>query len=339
MKLRYYVGRRLVLLVPVLIGMSLVMFTLTHVVPSAPARLIGGPHATQETIDQINRELGLDKPLPNQYLIYMDRVLHGDLGFSIHTRRSVAYDLADYFPATFELTTISMGLTILLGIPLGIISATKKDRLPDHVSRISSLVGISMPVFWLGIILQLVFGSYLNLLPVSGRLDSEIALNYPIRRITGFLLFDSLVNGNWIVFQSAVMHIILPTITLTFWLLAVVARMSRSSMLEVLNQEYVQNARADGFSERTIQYKYALRNALIPTITVVGMTYGLLLGGDLMVETIFSWPGMGLYSIGSIVTLDFPAIVGVSLLVSLIFVIVNLAVDLLYVLIDPRIRY
>jgi peptide/nickel transport system permease protein len=339
MKLRYFILRRLFTLVPVLLGVSVVMFFITHVVPSSPARLIGGPHATEETIRQIESELGLDKPLYLQYGIYIRKVLSGDFGISIHSRNPVIEDLKNYFPATFELTSLAMLITLIIGIPLGVFSATHKDRAADHATRLFSLSGVAMPVFWLGLLLQLLLSSYFKLLPVGGRIDPLVTLLNPIRHMTGLYLIDTLVTGNWPVFKSAVLHLILPTTTLVYFLLATLTRMSRSSMLEILRQDYIRNAMADGLPEKKIFYRYALRNALIPTVTIAGLTYGLLLGGDFLVEIIYSWPGLGFYAVGSMASLDFPAIMGVTMLVAVIFVTVNLIVDILYAVLDPRIRY
>ncbi len=339
MKLRYFILRRLLLLVPVLLGVSVVMFVITHVVPSSPARLIGGPHATKEMIRQIESELGLDKPLYVQYIAYIRKILSGDFGISIHSRNPVIEDLRNYFPATFELTSLAMLITLFVGIPLGVFSATHKDKAVDHATRLFSLSGVAMPVFWLGLLLQLLLSSYFKLLPVGGRIDPLVTLLHPIRPLTGLYLVDTLVTGNWPAFKSAVHHIILPTMTLVYFLLATLTRMSRSSMLEILRQDYIRNAVADGLPETKIFYWYALRNALIPSITIAGLTYGLLLGGDFLVEMIYSWPGLGFYAVGSMASLDFPAIMGVTLLVAVIFVSVNLIVDILYGVLDPRIRY
>lgn len=327
------------MLVPVLLGVSVVMFFITHVVPSSPARLIGGPHATEETIRQIESELGLDRPLHLQYGIYMRKVLSGDFGISIHSRNPVIEDLKNYVPATFELTSLAMLITLIIGIPLGVFSATHKDRAADHATRVFSLSGVAMPVFWLGLLLQLLLSSYFKLLPVGGRIDPLVTLLHPIRYMTGLYLIDTLVTGNWPAFKSAVLHLILPTTTLVYFLLATLTRMSRSSMLEILRQDYIRNAMADGLPEKKIFYRYALRNALIPTVTIAGLTYGLLLGGDFLVEMIYSWPGLGSYAVGSMASLDFPAIMGVTMLVAVIFMTVNLIVDILYAVLDPRIRY
>jgi len=339
MKLRYFILRRLVLLIPVLLGVSVVMFVITHVVPSSPARLVGGPHATEETLRQIERELALDRPLHIQYAIYMRNTLSGDFGISIHSRNPVIEDLRNYFPATFELTSLAMLITLFVGIPLGVFSATHKDKAADHATRLFSLSGVAMPVFWLGLLLQLLLSSYFKLLPVAGRIDPLVTLLHPMERFTGLYLIDTLVTGNWPAFKSAVLHLILPTTTLVYFLLATLTRMSRSSMLEILRQDYVRNAMADGLPENRIFYRYALRNALIPTITIAGLAYGLLLAGDFLVEMIYSWPGLGFYAVGSMASLDFPAIMGVTMLVAVIFVIVNLIVDILYAFLDPRIRY
>jgi len=334
-----YIFKRLLLLVLVVLIVVTVTFVLSHVIPGDPARLYAGPHARFEQIEKARTELGLDKPLWEQYAIYWIRLFSGDLGMSIHTRRPVTQDLMDYFPATVELTTVSMTLTVIIGILLGIVSALHKDEAPDHASRLYALTGVAMPVFWLGILAQLFIGYTLGLLPISGRVDAMIELIYPTKRITGLLLVDSLTTGNIPAFLSALSHIILPTLTLSFATLAVVSRMMRALMLEVLDQDYIRTAKSLGLPDRLVVYKYALRNALIPVVTVIGLAFGYSLGGAFLVETVFDWPGLGRYTTDSIVTLDYPAILGVVILTSMVYVLVNLVVDVLYAYLNPKIRY
>ena len=338
MGLLRFVVKRLALLALVLLGATIITFAVSHMVPSDPARMWAGPRASQIQIEQARRELGLDQPLYAQLAVYISRILRGDLGISIHTRRPVLNDIVDYFPATFELTTVAMILALALGIPMGVVSATRRDRLPDHATRIVSLTGVSVPIFWLGLLAQLVLSSTFHILPTSGRVDALLQAQAP-PVLTGMYLLDSLLAGKWPFFASALAHILLPALTLSYASLAIVTRMTRSTMLEVLGQDYIRTARMKGLSERVVLYKHALKNALIPILTIVSLCYGLLLGGAVLVETIFDWPGMGLYATNSILTLDLPAIVGVTLVVAAIYVMINLVVDILYTIVDPRVRY
>ena len=339
MKLGYYVARRIIAMLIVLLGVSIITFSITRVVPSDPARLWVGSRATEQQIEQARHELGLDRPLYIQYLIYLGDLLHGDLGVSMHSRRPVVEDIRNYFPATFELTNLAMILAVAIGLPLGIISATKKDTGTDHAVRIFSLWGVSMPVFWLGLLLQLLLSSTLHILPTTGRVDPFVNLQSPLRTITGMYTVDSLLTGNLPVFISTLQHMIMPAFALSCGCVVMITRITRSSMLEVLRQDYIRTARSNGLAERTVIYKHALKNALIPTVTVAGLTYGFLLGGSVLVESIFDYPGIGLYAVGSTLLIDYPAIMGVTLLLALVYSLVNLAVDMLYAFLDPRIRY
>jgi len=339
MGLQVYIFRRILLLIPVLIGMTLITFSVSHLIPGDPAALSLGPHAHKDQIVAYRHELGLDRPVYVQYWIYLKDLVHGDFGRSLTTHRPVGEDLREYFPATFELTLIALLITVIMGIPLGIISAVKKDKWPDHISRVFSLTGVSVPIFWLGLLLQMVLSYRLGWLPMNGRVEAQVLAMHPLHTITGLYILDSLITGNWAVLGSCLAHILLPAITLSYASLAVVTRMVRSSMLDVMEQDYVRTARAKGLSERLVVYKHALRNALIPAVTVIGLTFGMLLGGAFLTETIFSWPGMGRYAVGTITSLDFPAIMGVALIVALAYVTANLLVDVFYALIDARIRY
>ncbi len=339
MGLQIYIMRRILLVIPVLIGMTLITFTVSHLIPGDPVALSLGPHAHKDQIVAYRHELGLDRPIYVQYVIYLKDLFHGDFGKSLTTHRPVAEDLREYFPATFELTLLALAITVFMGIPLGIISAVKRNQWLDHISRIFSLTGVSVPIFWLGLLLQMVISYRLGWLPMNGRVGAQILASHPLHTITGLYIFDSLFTGNWPVLGSSLAHIILPAITLSYASLAVVTRMVRSSMLDVMEQEYVRTARAKGLIESAVIYKHALKNALIPTVTVIGLTFGMLLGGAFLTETIFSWPGMGRYAVGTITSLDFPAIMGVALIVAIAYVTANLLVDVFYALIDTRIRY
>ena len=328
--------RRFAFLGLVLFGMSIITFTVSHIVPADPIRIIAGQRATKETIEIYRKQYGMDKPLPIQYLVYMKNLLKGDLGESIISRRPVLEDIKDYFPATAELVGFAMVITLMIGIPLGVRSASKRGRFTDHSFRVFAILGASMPIFWLGLVNQFVFYGQLQILPIGGRLD---VYSTPPKTVTGLYLVDSLVEGNLETFWDALKHLMLPGITMAFGTLAVVTRMTRTSMLECLNQDYVRTARAKGLQGFRVTFIHALKNAATPILTVVGLQTGFLLAGDFLAETIFNWPGIGRYGVTAINNMDFPAIMGVTLLVSVIYVMVNLVVDLLYTLFDPRIKY
>jgi peptide/nickel transport system permease protein len=302
-----YTLRRIVMLVPVLIGVSVLVFLMLHLTPGDPARLVAGPDASPEQVDQIRHLLGLDQPLYRQYYVYMSRLVHGDLGQSIITHDAVTSELAPRFVATAELSGAAMLVAVVLGMGFGIISATRQYSWIDNLLSVLSLVGLSTPAYWLGLMLILLFSLHLRWLPAAG--------------------------------SGGLKHLILPTITLAMFAMATVARMTRGSMLDVLNQEFVQTARAKGLRERAVLIRHALKNALIPVITVVGLQVGQLLSGAVLTETVFAWPGIGRFMVDSIQARDFPIVQGGVLLTATTFVLVTLLVDLLYVVVDPRIRY
>jgi peptide/nickel transport system permease protein len=334
MNLYIFVLRRFLFLIPTLLGVLAITFLISHIVPGDAAQLIAGPRATQEIIQRIRHEHGLDQPLHIQFVRYVGDILHGDFGQSIRTRRPVAADIRDFFPATFELTSSAMVLAVVIGLPLGIISAVFRDRIWDHMSRVFSVIGVSMPIFWLGLLMMLLFYIHWGILPGPGRISGE-----PPAHFTGLYLLDSIFALNWSAFGDAALHLIMPAFALAFAVLARVTRMTRSSMLETFDQDFVRTARAKGLSEMLVVIKHALRNALIPTLTVVGLSYGELLGGAVATELIFAWPGMTHYVVGSMTSLDFPAVMGVTLVIAFIYILVNLIVDVTYAFVDPRIRY
>jgi peptide/nickel transport system permease protein len=336
MNLLSYLLRRLVGFAGVLIGVSIITFGLSHLVPADPAIVALGDHATDAQIEAFREKYGLNKPVPEQYWIYVTNLVRGDLGISLRTRRPVAADLHDFFPATFELSLTALILSILIGMPAGVLSATARNRLPDHVVRILSLIGGSVPIFWLGLILIGFFYGRLGWLPGGARIDKFIP---PPPHVTGLFTVDSLLAGDLKAFGSSVQHLLLPALALGYFSTAIIARMMRSSMLEVLNREYVLSARARGLRQGRVIWRHAVRNALIPTVTTVGVTFGSLLSGAVLTETIFSWPGLGRYATNSAISLDFPAVMGVTLLAALVYTITNLIVDVGYRWLDPRIRH
>lgn len=336
MKLRYYVLRRILLFIPVLIGLSVITFTISHVVPGDPVGLAAGPGSTPEQLAALRKEFGLDKPLPLQYMRYMANTLQGDFGKSMMSGHAVLSDLRVFFPNTLQLVFVAILIAMSVGIPLGVIAAVWRDRWPDQLSRIFALGSISVPSFWLAIILQILLAMTLNLLPVDGIYDARATM--PASH-TGFLLIDTLIDGNIGAFGIALKHMILPAITLSLGPIAFIMRILRADVLETLNSDWVKMLRANGLPERVILFKYVLKNSLIATVSVIGFIIGYSLGGSVVIETVFDWPGVGLYAVNSALTLDFQPIMGVTLMVGLIFLTVNLVTDLLYGVLDPRIRY
>lgn len=329
-----YITRRLATLIITLVGIMVVTFFISLVVPLDPLASIAGPQAPQETVERLRTLYGFDQPVYIQFARYVKRLAQGDMGTSFQTGRPVLDDILQYFPATIELATVALILSIIIGIPLGIFSAVYRNSPIDHFSRVLSLVGVSMPVFWLGLVLLLVFYFKLGWFPEPGRLD--IMLIEP-ERITGMLLIDSLIAMDWEVFWDALKHMILPASVLGLYGLAGIARIVRSSMLDVLSQEYIKTARIKGLNEFLVLTRHALRNALVPAVTVIGLTYGGLMEGSVLTETIFSWPGLGRYLATAFLTLDLNAVVGGTMLVALTFCLVNLMVDLIYAFLNPKI--
>ncbi len=331
-----YLIRRLLLLPFMLVGISLIAFILSHSVPADPvnAALGEGAIGKPELVKAYKEHWGLDKSLPEQYLVYLWNLSHGDLGNSIISRRSVAEDLGEAIPATFELATAAI-LISLMGVPLGIIAALKHRKFLDGIIRFFSLVGSSVPVFWLAYMAIFLFYAQLSIFPVGDRLDTGLA---PPNRITGFYTIDSIVTGRWDALGSALRHLILPAIVLSLTTIGTIIRVSRTITLDVLHQDYLRTARSKGLREFIVISKHALPNILVPVVTVISLSYGSLLSGTVLTETIFSWPGLGRYAFQSATKLDFPGIMGVSIIIALIYITINLIVDLLYAVLDPRIR-
>lgn len=310
-----YLGRRLVSLIPILLGVTILVFLLIHMIPGDPAAAMLGTEATPEAVAALRQEMGLEQPLPVQYLTWLGKLLRGDLGRSLHARAPVAQLIGEKFAATAELGLAATALSLLLAVPAGVLSAVRKNTWVDYTATLTSLFGVSMPNFWLGITLILFFSLYLRWLPASGYVP---------------LLADPLQN---------LKYLVLPTVTLGSALAAVVARQTRSALLEVLKEDYVRTARSKGLPERLVVYRHALKNGLIPIVTVVGLQVGRILGGVVITETIFAWPGIGKLVVDGIFARDFPVVQAVTLVMAFSFVVINLVVDLLYGYIDPRIRY
>jgi peptide/nickel transport system permease protein len=331
-----YLLRRLITLVITIAGIMVMTFFTSLVIPLDPLASLAGPQAAPETVERLRTLYGFDQPLHVQFGRYVARLARGDLGISFQTSRPVLQDILTYFPATFELASFAILLGIGVGIPLGVLSAVYRNKAIDQFCRVLSLVGVSTPVFWLGLVLMLIFYFKLGWLPEPGRL-SIMLLEPP--RLTGVLLIDSAIARDWEVFWDALKHLVLPASVLGLVGVAGISRITRSSMLEVLLQEYVKTARIKGLGEFLVVTRHALRNALVPTVTVIGLTYGLLLEGSVLTETIFSWPGLGRYLANAFLTLDLNTIVGGTMFVALTFCLVNLVVDLVYAYLNPKITY
>jgi peptide/nickel transport system permease protein len=332
-----YVARRLILLVPILVGMTVIAFAVSRAIPTDPVIAALGQQAADHPaiVDAYRRHWGLDKPLPVQYFTYMKNLLHGDLSESIYTHRPVSEDLRSYMPATIELATATIVLSAVLSVPLGIIAAVKRGTATDLIVRLLTLVGVAMPIFWLALAALNVFYLHLGIVPAPGRLGP---VDVPPPTVTGMFTIDSLIAGNIGTFWDALSHLALPALILATWSTGSLTRMTRTSMLSVLPQGFLQMVRSKGATERRTILAHAVPNALIPVVTIVGLAYGDLLTGVILIETIFGWPGIGHYAYEAAIYADFPAIMGVTLVFGVIYTSVNLGVDIVYALLDPRIR-
>lgn len=328
-----YIIRRILVLIPTLLGMSLIVFLMLHFTPGDPAELLMGERATDEALEQIREHLGLNEPLYVQYGLFLKRLMKGDLGETIWTRQKVWTEVKQRFPATIELALVALFISCFFGMIFGIVSATKQYSIFDYVSMVGALIGVSMPIFWLGLVFMLIFAVHLGWLPISGRLGVE----FDIEIITNFYILDAVLTRNWPALKDALWHIIMPALTLSTIPMAIVARMTRSAMLEVLRQDYIKTAKAKGLSQFKVIFKHALRNALIPVVTTIGLQFGVLLGGAILTETIFAWPGVGKWMYDAVMQRDYMVIQGGTLFIAAIFIVINLGVDLLYAVINPKI--
>lgn len=329
-----YTARRLLGIIPVLFGISLLVFLFLHLIPGDPAVVMLGERAEPERIAALRSKLGLERPLWEQYF-FVGNLLQGDLGTSIFNQLTIKEQLVRRWPATFELATAATLFAVIIGVPFGILAAVRKNTIVDNLATSFSLLGVSLPVFWLGLLLVYLFTVNLQWLPAGGRLSIDVdALFQPI---TGFYVLDALAQPQ--TFWDVAKHLILPAITLGTIPLAILTRITRSAMLEVLSQDYVRTARAKGLTERRVIWRHAFKNALLPVVTIIGLQFGTLLGGAILTETIFSWPGIGSWIYEGILNRDYPVVQGGVIFVALVFVIVNLVVDLSYALLDPRIQY
>jgi peptide/nickel transport system permease protein len=332
-----YILKRLLNLIPVLLGITLLVFILLHLIPGDPAQILAGTRATPEIVEGIRDQLGLNKPLPVQYLLFLGNLLRFNLGNSIMSGASIIQEIAIRWPATFELSVAAMLIALILGIPAGVLAAVRKNSAIDNLTMSGSLVGVSMPVFWLGLLLIYLFAVNLQWLPPGLRMSQEVASSF--KPLTGFYVFDALLQLNWNALKDVLAHLVLPALTLSTIPLAIIARITRSAMLEVLSQDYIRTARAKGVLERWVIFKHALKNALLPVVTIIGLQFGTLLSGAILTETIFSWPGIGFWIYDGILNRDYPVVQGGVIFVSISFVLINLLVDISYAFLDPRIQY
>jgi peptide/nickel transport system permease protein len=339
MSILAYIVRRLLLTIPVLVGASLFTFLAIHLTPTSPVEIMLGPYARPDQVERIKQELWLDRPFYMQYYKWISNVVRGDLGKSLYTGNPVSHDLRKRLPATLELTLASLILVLIGSMAIGIISAVYKDKIFDHMGRVVGLIGVAAPIFWIALLLQLLFYEHFRLFPAGGRVDPLLLANNPIEQWTGLYILDSALQGNWVVFRSCLKHILLPAFALSLRSLALANRMMRSCLLEVLDEDYIRTVKAYGFRERIIVLKYSLKNALLPYVTIVGLEFGKLIGGTFLVESVFDWPGMGLYGLQAVEASDFPALLGVVVTVTLGYIVVNFCVDIIYAFIDPRIEY
>jgi peptide/nickel transport system permease protein len=336
MPFRDYVIKRLALFVVVIFGVVTVTFLLSHVIPADPVGAILGENAPPELVKKTEELLGLHLPLHQQYIRFVKGVLYWDFGIALRTQNPVSKDLKTYFPATLELVTLSMIIAITCGIGIGILSAVKRNKMPDNISRIFSLVGISMPAFWLGLLLILVLYYHLAIIPAGGRLSPRISS--PLT-VTGLYTVDSLIAGDFRRFWDALYHLVGPALVLGWIQTAYICRVTRSSMLEIFNEEYIRTARVKGLREKIVIFRHAFKNAAIPVVTMVGISFGYLLEGSVLTETVFGYPGLGRYSVNSFLSLDLNAVVGSVTLIAICYALSNLIVDLLYGFLDPRVKY
>ncbi|TYR34358.1 ABC transporter permease [Mesorhizobium microcysteis] len=331
-----FILRRLLLMIATLIGLTLLLFVVARILPGDPVGLAAGPNATAATIAQLREQFGFDQPLPMQYWTYLTGLLQGDWGTSVFTRRPVFSDILAYLPATLELVFAALFLAIVIGIPLGLLTAVYRNGVLDYATRTLALGGIAMPRFFLGLLLQLAFAAWLGWLPLAGRFPF---IEIPPETVTGFYTVDALIAGDMYAFRIAAAHLALPAIAMALSPLATIMRMMRASTIEILQQDYVMTERALGLSNRLILFKYVLKNAMTSTLTVIGLYVSWLLGGTVLVETVFDWPGLGLYATQAILTQDFMPVIGVTLVIAIIYLLTMLVVDVLYGVFNPKVRY
>ncbi|MGI9521427.1 MAG: ABC transporter permease [Hyphomicrobiaceae bacterium] len=333
MRIVVLIVNRLVWFVPTMLGLMIVTFTISHIIPADPVAYLAGENATNEQIAEIKRKFGLDQPVYIQFWHYLVSVVQGDMGVSLYTQRPISEDLLSRLPATLELTIVTVIVSAIIGVPLGVICAERRNSWLDHLLRIVTVSGLAIASFWLAILLQLLFAMQLGWTPLQGRIDG-----WGPDHVTGFFLIDSLVSGDFEMFWTAVQHMLLPVATLAFPAMATIVRFTRAGVLDAINSNYVLYEQAMGLPQSVIVWKYVLRNALIGTVTQIGLIFGILISGAVVVEAVFDWPGLGLYAVNSILQSDYNAIMGFTLITGMLFIIINLTVDIVHGVIDPRSR-
>lgn len=333
-----YFLRRLGLAVLVLVGVMVVTFFVSRIIPSNPAALYAGPRPRPEQVAALEIKLGLDKPLPEQFVRYVGDVLRGDFGVSYKSRREIMSDLRVFLPATLELVIVSSLLALLIGIPFGVLSGARRTGWLDQVTRVLSTAGVSIPTFWLALLLQLFFSGLMGWLPLGGRISNTTILIHPIEHITGFFLLDAAISGNWVAWMDALHHIIMPAAVLATYPIGLTVRMTRAAIIEVLTEPYIDTALAAGLPRRTILFRLALKNAIIPTLTVLGLSFAYSITGAFLIELVFTWPGVGKYVTDAVLNVDFPVVMAVTLVVTVVYIGINLIVDMVQSALDPRVR-
>jgi peptide/nickel transport system permease protein len=331
----HYIARRVLLAIPILFGISLIVFLMLHSAGGDPAELKLGGHADTASIARLRHAMGLDRPLAVQYGDFLRHAVTGDLGRSYRTNAPVTDEIVARFPATIELSIAAMLIGTVVGLVAGTIAGIRRNSWFDYSSTFAALLGVSIPTFWLGLALIVIFGLWLRWLPISGRVNPRLGADPHAH----FLVLSTLVHGNWLIFRDSIKHLVLPALTLAGWPAAIIARMTRSALIETMGQDYIRTARAKGLRERMVVAGHAFRNAMIPVLTVIGLEFGGMLGGAVVTETVFAWPGVGKLTVDAIQARDYQVTQGVVLLFGVVFIAINLAVDLLYAVVDPRIRY
>ncbi len=330
-----YIAKRLLMLIPVLLGVSIIVFVLLRVFAADPSGVVLGEHATDAAKQAWRDTQGLNDPIWLQYWNFISGAVVGNFGQSYYTKTDVSTEIFSRFPATAELAVVAIIIASVLGILIGVITAVKKNTIIDNAGMVLSIIGISIPIFWLGVIFQIVFAKDLGWLPVQGATSSDVIFD----KVTGSYIIDSIISGKGSNITDVLWHMVMPAFTLAIYTMAVIARMTRSSMLDTLNQDYIRTARAKGISEGKVIKKHALRNALMPIVTVIGLQFGSLLGGAVLTESVYGWPGIGKYLVECVQKSDFPVVQAAVLLIAVIFVVLNLIVDIIYAFLDPRIKY
>ncbi|MBB4144521.1 ABC transporter permease [Rhizobium rhizoryzae] len=329
-----FIIRRLIALIPVMCIVLVIVFSLVRIIPGDPATTLLGPGATQDQIEALRAQLNLDQPVLLQFYHYVVGLFVGDFGYSLKTGQPVAAEILQRLPATIELSVLAVIVAVIVGIPIGVLSAVRPNSMFDHVTRLVSLIGVSMPAFLLALILQLIFATSLGWLPVSGRVSPYL----PIEHVTGFVILDGLLTGNVQGALSAIQHLILPTAVLAAFLAATLGRFVRNTMMDVMGEDFIRTAKAKGLRNRQVVLNHGLRNSLLPAVTIIGLKFAEMLGGAILTETIFAWPGIGRYMFEAIKNRDYPVIQGTTLVFALLFVLTSIIVDVLYGILDPRIR-